>query len=92
MASLAGDHTARKGEIQRPVLLLCFMTGPGAKPFFASHTRSVLSRLVLTMRCEPAAKDVGFIRPLTVDVFEGMLLEVLTMRCKPAMPLNKLRM
>lgn len=54
MASAAGAHTARKGEIQRPVLLLCFITGPRARPLWASQTWSVLSRDVLTMRCEPA--------------------------------------
>ena len=49
-------HTARKGEIQRPVLLLCFMIGPGARPLAPSHTRSVLSRDVVSTRCEPAAE------------------------------------
>jgi len=44
-----------------PVLLLCFMTGPGARSLRACQMRSVLSRDVLTMRCEPAVwENTGF--------------------------------
>jgi len=53
-ASPAGDHTARSGEIQRPVLLLCLMTTRSARPLAPSQMRSVLSREVVSTRFDPA--------------------------------------
>ena len=52
-ASAAGDHTARSGDIQRPVLLLCRMLTRSAKPFAPSQMRSVLSRDVVSTRLDP---------------------------------------
>ena len=52
--SPAGAHTARSGDIQRPVLLLCLMTTRSARPLAPSQMRSVLSRDVVRTRLDPA--------------------------------------
>ncbi len=57
-ASPAGDHTARSGDIQRPVLLLCLMTTRSARPLAPSQMRSVLSREVVSTRLDPAQPPV----------------------------------
>ena len=62
-ASEAGDHTARSGDIHRPVLLLCRMLTRSARPLAPSHIRSVLSLDVVSTRRDPEAIAMKHINP-----------------------------
>lgn len=48
-----GPHTARKGIVQRPVLLLWEILSCSDRPFLPSHTRMVLSRDKDSTLCAP---------------------------------------
>ena len=52
--SPAEVHTARNGRTQRPVLLLCGMDTTGDRSVAPSHSRTVLSKDVETMRRLPS--------------------------------------